>query len=222
MLKLTITCLSTFSVSAILCFGQPPAPTEVSPGWQLVEERAGITLFEWHEKTDSLRQFMAVFTIPADVHSCVKILYHDRFHTSFMDGMKSSELLKKHNEKSLCFYQVIDLPWPIPNRDMVTHADFDHTPNYSTVTVKLRSEPREKEATSMVRMNVPAREWSFARAEAGTTAVTYTYRYNPAGIPSLFEEMFAIDGPLKMMDRFRQVASDNNGSAATEVAWLRD
>ncbi|WP_339793157.1 hypothetical protein [uncultured Imperialibacter sp.] len=191
------------------------------PQWTVLEELNGITLYESDQKCDTLRNFMAVFTVPASVKTCVNILYNNEFHTDFMDGMKSSELIKYHHEKSLVFYQVIDLPWPIPNRDMVTLATFEHTPDFKTVTVNLRSSPDEKAPTSMTRVNVPEREWSFSKNGELSTHVTYTYRTNPSHFPSLLEDTFTIDGPMKMMSGFKDLATKESRTPVNLV-WIRD
>jgi len=191
------------------------------PQWTVLEELNGITLYESDQKCDTLRNFMAVFTVPASVKTCVNILYNNEFHTDFMDGMKSSELIKYHHEKSLVFYQVIDLPWPIPNRDMVTLATFEHTPDFKTVTVNLRSSPEEKAPTSMTRVNVPEREWSFSKNGEHSTHVTYTYRTNPSHFPSLLEDTFTIDGPMKMMSGFKDLATKESRTPVNLV-WIRD
>lgn len=190
-------------------------------GWTLIEEEEGIRLYESNIRNDTLRKFMAVFTVKASVKTCVNILYNTEFHTSFMDGMKSSELIRYYNEKSLIFYQIIDLPWPIPNRDMVTHAVFDHTPNFGTVTVNLQSSNNEKELTFMTRVNVPEREWSFSSNGEHSTDAIYRYHTNPSNFPSLLEDTFTIDGPMKMMARFRELAAKVNDRPANLV-WMKN
>jgi hypothetical protein len=207
------TLLTTFFLVGFVCHAQPQ--------WNLVEKRNGITLYESDDKCDTLRNFMAVFEVPASVKTCVNILYNTEFHTDFMDGMKSSELIKLHNEKSLVFYQILDLPWPIPDRDMVTHATFGHTPDFGTVTVTLRSTDSEKELTGMTRVHVPEREWSFSKNGIESTHVTYRYHTNPSDFPSLLEDTFTIDGPLKMMSRFKDLATKNS-TTPVNLVWLRD
>ncbi len=207
------TLLITFFLASFRCRSQPQ--------WTLIEEVGGISLYESDVRCDTLRNFMAVFTVPASVKTCVNILYNTEFHADFMDGMKSSELVKYHHEKSLVFYQIIDLPWPIPNRDMVTLATFNHTPDFKTVTVNLRSSPHEKEPTAMTRVNVPEREWSFSKNGEHSTHVTYTYHTNPSHFPSLLEDTFTIDGPLKMMGKFKELAIKESLSPVN-LAWIRE
>lgn len=191
------------------------------PQWTLMEVREGISLYESAERCDTLRNFMATFTVPASIKTCVNMLYDTKFHTDFMDGMKSSEVIKYHNERSLVFYQVIDLPWPIPNRDLVTLATFDHTPDFKTVTVNLVSASGEMEPTYMTRVQVPEREWSFSKNGLESTYVTYRYHTNPSHFPSLLEETFTIDGPLKMMSRFKELASKESRTPV-ELAWIKE
>jgi len=187
--------------------------------WKYVEQRNDITLFELDSQPDSLRHFKAEFSISTGIKACVNNLYHAELHVLFMDGMKSSELIRKEHDKSLIFYQVLDLPWPIPNRDMVTHALFEHTPKARTVTVTLRSVSGEKPHTHISRVNVPQRVWTFVEREPHMTFVTYFYSSNSSAIPYLLENTISIDGPLDMMDEFRKLAV-SRPEIASRITWL--
>ena len=189
--------------------------------WTLIEDKEEVRLYEWSNPGDSIRTFRAEFNIPAPISSCVKILYHAEFHTAFMDGIKSSELIKSPDEKSRIFYQIIDLPWPIPNRDIVTHALFDHSASFDIMKVTLKSIPGEKELTYMTRVDVPERSWIFTRTDFNSTTATYLYQSNPASIPALLEDLLTISGPMGMMARFRDVAV-KSADHPIKVAWMRE
>lgn len=187
--------------------------------WRLVETRNDITLSELDSRSDSLRHFKAEFAIPAGIKSCIDNLYHAELHVLFMDGMKSSELIRREHDKSLIFYQVLDLPWPIPNRDMVTHALFEHSLEAGMVRVTLRSVPDEKASTHMTRVNVPERIWTFTEQTPNSTQVIYVYSSNPSSIPYLLENTLSIDGPLEMMAGFKKLASQPT-DFVSRINWI--
>ncbi len=187
--------------------------------WKLHQERDGISLFAKTPSEGKLKHYKAVFSVAASPKTCISILYHPQYHPDFMDGVKSAELLRQANDTSLYFYYVIDLPWPIPNRDMVTHAAFGVSSDARKLIVKLRSAPQEKEPSAMTRAVVPAREWLFERTSEMETSVTYYYIAETDHLPYLLEDVISIDGPLKMLSRFRSLAG-RHATSVHKLAWL--
>lgn len=188
--------------------------------WAYRQEQNGIVLYEDASENEKGKNFMAVFTVAASFKSCISLLYHPRFHPYFMDGIATSELIRTPDAGSLYFYQVIDLPWPIPNRDMVTQAQFTVSADYQKVIVLLKSAPAEKESTSMTRVNVPDREWHFRKEGENKTHVVYYYA-SDENIPAFLHELLSVDGPLKMISRFRQLAEEK-GHTLPGLAWMEE
>ena len=188
--------------------------------WTLKREQNGIVLYESAGENKKEKKYMAVFTVAASLKSSISLLYHPQFHPHFMDGIATSELMGTPNAGSIYYYQVVDLPWPIPNRDMVTHAHFVVSTDYQEVIARMKSAPEEKEPTSMTRINVPDREWHFRKEGASKTQVVYYYT-SDENIPAFLRELMSVDGPLKMIRRFRQLAEEK-GHVPSGLAWIEE
>ena len=64
---------------------------------------------------------------------------------------KSSELLGTTSDTERTVYMVLDLPWPISDRDMVIHSVVDIDLEAQTVTVEMQSASEKHQAQNYVR-----------------------------------------------------------------------
>lgn len=189
--------------------------------WSFVQQKEEINLFLHKAPDGKLKTYKGYFVVQASLNACASALYNCEFHGFFMDGVAASELVKKPGERSLYFYHIIDLPWPVPNRDMVTHAEFEVFSDLKKVIVKLKSAPQEKEPSNLSRAVVPEREWHFAANSSGQTEVTYYYRSDPEKIPGFLEDIITINGPMNMMARFKKLVTER-GQELPRLAWIAD
>lgn len=84
----------------------------------------------------------------------------------------------------------------------------------------MKSAPAEKESTSMTRVNVPDREWHFQQVGTIETHVVYYYATDE-NIPAFLHQLLSVDGPLKMISRFRQLAEIKDFNLPG-LAWMEE
>ena len=108
-------------------------------GWQLEKEKDGISVFT-REMPDS--PFLAVkvaTVVPTPVAKLAEFLGDGSECMQWRKMCESSRVLQVISEQERLVYQVLDLPWPISDRDMVIQSVTEIDPEKRTVTVHIET-----------------------------------------------------------------------------------
>lgn len=120
---------------AALAVGVNAASGEVD--WTLEKEEQGVQLFTRSIEGSPFLAVKAVARINAPMIKVLAALGNGEGCTEWRKLCKSSEVIKKVSEQERYVYMVLDLPWPVSDRDLVMRSHSQLDPVTKTVTVQL-------------------------------------------------------------------------------------
>ena len=199
------TCLAIYTIQA-----QSPLT------WVKKYDKAGVIIWTRGVKTT---EYKAQVTVDADLEACVALLQDIDSHPKFMGSVRSVKLLKEYNNKESLIYLVIDMPFPMKDKDLVSQAKFDYQPDQNKVIVDISCQPDKAPAASYDRMRKADGHWTFHEAKKGKTQVTYQLAFEETGAPNWIVDYFILDNPKKIMNGFATLVKEPKYSSKN-ISWM--
>ncbi|MDF1764277.1 MAG: START domain-containing protein, partial [Oleibacter sp.] len=100
-----------------------------------------------------------------------------------------------------------DMPWPVKNRDVVTHSVVTQDPATKVVSIKIdKAEDIFPKDRDFVRMKKLDAIWQLTPIENDVLRVTYEAHADPGGgLPSWLINSLIVDTPLNTLRNLRKV-----------------
>ncbi len=176
--------------------------------WKLALNKNGIKVYTRPAKGCPLDEFMGVTVINAPIETCVRVLRDVDSQPRWMGDCLEAKLLKRISKDHLIAYNVIDVPWPLSNRDLQIDTRFITNLPKGIVTVKMAAyvpaiQPVTKKYVRITDMKATC---IMKKINDNKTRVTYINRVNPmAPIPDSVANMFAKKNPYKTLLGMRKM-----------------
>ena len=176
--------------------------------WKLALKKNGIKVYTRPAKGCPLDEFMGVTVINAPIETCVMVLRDVDSQPRWVGDCLESKLLKRISKDHLIAYNVIDVPWPLSNRDLQIDTRFITNLPKGIVTVKMAAyvpaiQPVTKKYVRITDMKATC---IMKKINDNKTRVTYINRVNPmAPIPDSVANMFAKKNPYKTLLGMRKM-----------------
>lgn len=174
--------------------------------WKLKKKDAGIEVYVRDVPGSKLMEFRGTMTLPKTSLSSLLATFDDpSTYTGWMYEVIEAKLLKKVNLYERISYTVTRAPWPVWNRDLVSHAVISQDPKTLAVTIRLTGQadyiPPVPKTIRMPKMNGM---WTFQPIGAGDVMVTYQMHSDPGGdLPPGLANMAVVDLPYNTLFRLR-------------------
>ena len=183
------------------------SPVLSAQDWEFIKEKDGIKVYTRPEKNSSLKSFRGVM----DIHSTMEricTMIGNPNNREWWDKNLSEVKVLSMEKNSYSFYMVVDLPWPVTDRDVCieTHVSTDAVTGIRTVSAQqlLNVVP---ENPDLVRIKKYWQTWTIQPRENGIIHLELEGFADPAGsIPAWLYNMFISDTPLKIMREVKKRA----------------
>jgi hypothetical protein len=142
-------------------------------GWKLSRETEGISIYYRWLNTDSLRtrEMRAQFFIRAEIPAILRQFTKAENYLSWAVGIKECRI-KIINDSSWVTYTLMDYPWPMKQKDLVTRYVVKKSRSETEIIISAEPEafpPKE----GIERMQNYTGEWKFVSAGEGNTLIDY-------------------------------------------------
>ncbi|MFT6365375.1 MAG: hypothetical protein ACJAUG_002319 [Halioglobus sp.] len=109
------------------------------PEWTLDKEGDRIALYTSEVEGSPFLAVKVTATIQASMEKVLMVLGDGNGCSAWRAMCKSSEIVKKVSDQEHYIYMVLDLPWPISDRDLVMHSVAQTDADAKSVTVILNT-----------------------------------------------------------------------------------
>ena len=118
-----------------------------------------------------------------------------------------SRLVKRVSDTEFYYYNLLDFPWPLSDRDMVLRSKFYQDPETKIAkSLSVGQVGHVDELDNVVRMTEVKIEWIFYPTTDGRIKLEYYLRSDPGGaIPAWVVNLAVDHGPIKSMTGFRDL-----------------
>lgn len=123
------------SLGAIALLTLPPVAAAEEPQWQLETADEDIRIYSRPVEGSPFLAVKAVTRMTAPLKSVVHEMGDGNGCAKWRSMCKSSRILEEVSERERYVYVVLDLPWPLSDRDMVVHSRASVDEGAQTVSV---------------------------------------------------------------------------------------
>ncbi|MCE6989652.1 START domain-containing protein [Dyadobacter sp. CY323] len=194
-MKNLIVVISMLSIQFGVAFGQAAG----LPQWKYVSGKEDIKVYSKAVPNSKIKALKAECMLDATTQEVIDLLLDIPAAAKWVCHAKSCVLLRKISDRELYYYTEVSLPWPLDNRDFVTHLKIWEDPETKIVTVNAPAVPgfvNEKKGKVRVRHSIGT--WKIIPAGDKKVKVEYILQVDPGGlIPAHIVNMFATQAPIE-------------------------
>lgn len=151
MYKLPDAIRKTLSLLTVLSLTVCAIANATGTPWALEQDEGGIQIYTRDVAGSPFLEVKATALINASIAHVAAVMGDGEGCSEWRKMCKSSELLGTASDTERTVYMVLDLPWPVSDRDMVIHSIVDIDIATQTVTVQLQSASEEHQGKDYVR-----------------------------------------------------------------------
>lgn len=193
-------------VALLLCVTNVHAQVE----WKRVAVRNGIKVYAKTAPDSKIKAMRAECELDVGVDEVVALLLDVQAAKRWVCHTKSCKIIKKVSDTELLYHTEVSLPWPLDNRDFVTHLRVMRNENSPIVTIEAPAIPGIMPVREgVVRVNSSINRWVLHPLPNARVRVEYTLQVDPGGhIPAHIVNMFACRAPIETFQNMRKVLAE--------------
>ena len=192
-------------------------------GWILKRNKGDITIYMREIENSPIKDLKFEMEFESSLNSLAALLLDVDGFNDWVYASVVSETVRKISNTEVVYYNEIDFPWPLYNRDLVLQTSLwqdDKTLTLHSKTYSVHDELPEKEG--MVRMKRADIHWQFTPIGNGMVKLHYTLSSDPGGsIPAWMINFAADQGPLLTMDKFLEILAKEKYQKAV-VPYIKE
>ncbi len=174
--------------------------------WKLVKNQDGIKAYVREVSGSDVKQVRVTMSVKSTLTAPVAIVRDVSSHPKWIYRCKIAKILKTVSESNHYYYNETEAPWPISNRDIVTHAVITQDSITGIVMINSTGIPDfipEKE--NIVRIKRLTAQWKFIPKTNGIIDVNFTLLIDLGGdLPSWLINLAIADGPFETVYNMRR------------------
>lgn len=203
-------CLILALLALYLCITQAFAQAE----WRRVAAHDGIKVYAKAVPDSKIKAMKAECALEASVDEVIALLLDVKAAERWVCHTKSCRLIKKISDTELYYHTEVSLPWPLDNRDFVTHLNVTRRESDGAVTVEAPAVPGILPMRDgIVRINSSINRWLIRPLPNGKAWVEYMLQVDPGGhIPAHVVNMFACRAPIETFQNMRKVLRERKAA----------
>ncbi|NJO87830.1 MAG: hypothetical protein HC831_01890 [Chloroflexia bacterium] len=193
------------------------AQSNSSSNWKLVKNQNDIKIYLRKHHSSSLKEALGVMKMKTHLCSIIALLKDTQNHKSWLFANKSSKILKHYNDSEWILYTQSEAPWPILDRDLISHTRMYQNENNCEIKIKSYAVPNYiKKEDGLVRIEEMNSEWTFTPLADGYVEIRFNILINLGGALPVWLTNFAVDkGPYNTLLKMKKALSDKKYQEAT-------
>ena len=200
------------------------AKAQIGTNWVLKDNSNGINIYTGDVETSKIKAIRVQCEVDATLSQVVAMLMDIKGSEEWLYHTSSNYIVKKISPSDLYYYSLVNMPWPVSNRDFIAHLMVTQNPQTKVVTIDapcnidmVPSKP------GIVRIAHSKGKWILTPAGANRVKIDYTLHADPGGlIPAWLTNMFATEGPSQSFKKFKvslQKAAYRNAKVDYILNW---
>ena len=175
-------------------------------GWELKRDKGDIVVYIRETEGSDIKDLKFETELEASLNSIAAILMNVEGFDDWVYSSEISKTVEQISDTEVIYYNIIDFPWPLSNRDLVLRSRFwqdDATKAIHSQTYSVHDFLPEEDG--LVRMTKADIHWIFTPIGNGKVKLVYTLSTDPGGsIPAWMINLAADQGPLMTMVKFKE------------------
>jgi len=180
--------------------------------WKLVTNKDGIKAYTRIVEGSSVKQVKVTTNFKSNLSPLVSLIKNVNTHKAWIYRCLKAKTINTISETEYYYYNESEAPWPISNRDIVTHAVISQDKETKTVKIISTGKPDYiEEIDGIVRIKDLQAKWYFIPKKDGTIDLTFYMHIDlGGGLPAWLINMAIADGPFETVYNLRKEAQKEN------------
>ena len=191
--------------TSIDCFSQEET------GWALSRKSNGVNIYMRRNSNSPVKEVMGKMTVKSSLAALVYIVKDSENHYQWIYANKQARMLKTINNFEWIYYNESQAPWPVSNRDIITHAKMRQDSSSLKIVIDSKGIPKympEKEG--LVRIPRLNTSWEFTPKKNGMVDVRFELEIDLGGnIPPWLVNVSIDKGPMNTLQNMSKLIAQD-------------
>ena len=172
--------------------------------WRLDREQDGIVVYTRPVEGSGIREFKGSALVAASVDSIRALLRDANHFKDWFPNTIESRLLDRQGNVAYQ-YSVLDLPWPVSDRDNVFRSETETDSATGRISIRVTAAPDyHPEQPERVRVRRALGQWLLEPVSPAETQVTFTMHLEPGGgVPQWLINTQVVETPFDALTNLR-------------------
>jgi hypothetical protein len=177
--------------------------------WVLATQKQGIEVFVKAEAGSKIKALKLNCELDANISQVVALLLDIPATVNWMPHTKSCFITRQISAGELYYYTEVNLPWPLTNRDFVTHLLVLQDSDTKVVTIDAPAVPEPvAPRKGIIRIRQSKGRWIIKPLYKDRVQLEYDLMVDPGGsIPSSLINYFATDAAIEVIKNMQKIVS---------------
>lgn len=146
------------------------------------------------------------YYVEASLSAVVKLLDDVPGYRNWVYKLAETSMVERINETDFYYYNRMDFPWPMSDRDLVGYSKLWQEPDTKIVRATVKSAHWKKEnLEDLVRITTLDIQWNLFPQKDGRVKIQYFLKSDPAGsIPAWMVNMAIDQGPIETIKNMQR------------------
>jgi ribosome-associated toxin RatA of RatAB toxin-antitoxin module len=180
-------------------------PVISNADWIQKSNNDGIQIFTAKLDNSKFKSVKVICTVNATPAQLIALLFDIDRLPQWVYNARNVRLLKKISDKELVYCSEVKTPFPVTNRDYVSHLRLERKSS-NIIFISSQAEPGYiPEMKGIVRVQHSKASWTITALNNNETKIEYVIQFDPAGsVPAWLVNMFVTEGPYQTFKKLRQ------------------
>jgi hypothetical protein len=165
--------------------------------WDLKLDKDGLTVYTRTIAGSSIQEFRGEIVVKSNMGGVLALIDSIPEYTKWMNDISHAERIKRLSRSTGYIYTIIDSPWPVTDRDLITYYIVKQDTASKTITIDLKNVKEYLPVKNGI-VRVPDMDgfWQLVPLSKGVTKVIYQVHFDPGGVvPAAVVNAFITDTP---------------------------
>ena len=171
-------------------------------GWEMVKEANNTKVYTRKTSESDYEQIRIITEVQAPISEIVNALEDVNYHQEWVYETKETKLLEKRGVGDFEYYALMNMPFPVKDRDIIIGVKRSQDPNSKVVDIKsFALLNRMPEKSKRIRIKTFLSTYKITPLDNGWVEVDYFMAADPGGkLPAWIVNMFTLKGPVATME----------------------
>jgi hypothetical protein len=173
--------------------------------WELKESSDGIKIYTADIANSKIKGIKVECQLNATLSQVTAALMDIKHSEEWLYHTAGNYLIKQVSPSELYYYSLIEMPWPVSNRDFIAHLKVTQDPVTKVVTMNAPCIPDMVPVKDkIVRITNSKGKWVVTPVGDDKVKILYTLHADPGGnVPSWLTNLFITQGPSQSFKKFK-------------------
>ena len=174
--------------------------------WLLKRNLPDMKVYYRDSPNSYIKELKITLDVESDLRTIMAVLNDVPVYPDWAFKCIESRVVKEVNDTEMYYYNEIDFPWPMSNRDLIAHSFVHQDPISKKISTRSESAHHmEPEKEGLVRVKLIEIRWEITPTGPNSAHIEYFLKSDPGGTIPAWMINLAIDkGPTTSMRGFRE------------------